>query len=68
VVGGILLLSNRFVALGLTLLGPILVNIFLYHARLDTSGLPLAAALVVLYVIVLRQHKAAFEPLLKMKS
>lgn len=32
VVGGLLLLVGRFVPLGLVLLGPVLVNILLYHA------------------------------------
>lgn len=33
-VGGLLLLVNRFVPLGLTLLAPVIVNILLYHALL----------------------------------
>lgn len=32
VVGGVLLLVGRFVPLGLVLLGPVLINILLYHA------------------------------------
>ena len=36
VLGGLLLLlGGRFVALGLTLLGPVIVNIVLYHIFLD---------------------------------
>src|SRR5580692_5784605 len=34
VAGGALLLINRYVPLGLTLLGPIIVNILLYHLLL----------------------------------
>src|SRR5271154_4058656 len=39
---GILLLANRYVPLALALLGPVVVNIFCYHAFMDHSGLPLA--------------------------
>ncbi len=38
VVAGVLLLVGRFVPLALTLLGPILVNILLYHALIDPAG------------------------------
>src|SRR5436305_12935013 len=43
VIGGLLLLIGaRFVPLGLTLLGPVIVNIVLHHIFLDTGGLPMA--------------------------
>src|ERR1700751_3449461 len=38
----ILLLLNRFVPLALVLLGPVVVNIVLFHAFMAPSGLPLA--------------------------
>jgi len=38
VVAGILLLVGRFVPFALTLLGPILVNILLYHALIDPEA------------------------------
>jgi uncharacterized membrane protein YphA (DoxX/SURF4 family) len=37
--GGLLLLSGRFTALGLTLVGPVIVNILFFHTFLDPSGL-----------------------------
>ena len=49
VFGGLLLVAGaRFVALGLTLLGPVIVNIVLFHLFLDRQGLPIA--LVVLFL------------------
>ena len=42
VIGGLLLLIGRYVPLGLTLLGPVIVNILLFHIFLDPSGLPMA--------------------------
>src|SRR3954463_11712747 len=40
---GVLLLVNRYVPLGLTLLAPVIVNILLFHLFMAPSGLPLAA-------------------------
>ena len=42
VAGGLLLLIGRYVPLGLTLLGPVIVNIVLFHIFLEPSGLPTA--------------------------
>ncbi len=47
VVGGVLLLVNRFVPLALVLLGPIIVNILLYHVFLNRSGAQLAILIFV---------------------
>jgi len=68
VVSGALLLVNKYVALGLTLLGPVLVNIFLFHSLLDQGELPLAGLLVILYIIVMWEHKAAFNTILMPNS
>src|SRR5947207_14911594 len=45
-VGGLLLLTGRLAPLGLTLLGPVIINIVLYHIFLDRSGLQWLFALV----------------------
>ena len=42
IISGLLLLSGRFVPLALLFLAPIVVQIFLMHAFLAPSGLPLA--------------------------
>src|SRR3981081_4722413 len=42
VAGGALLLVNRFVPLGLVLLGPVIVNMVLYCADLNHPGIALA--------------------------
>ena len=44
-VGGALLLINRYVPLALTILGPVIVNILLFHLLLNHEGL--GGALVV---------------------
>src|SRR5689334_5136707 len=43
---GVFLLMNRFVPLALTMLAPIVLNIFLFHLFLDPKGLPLGIFLL----------------------
>ena len=63
-IGGALLLVNKFVPLGLTLLGPVIVNIFLFHALMDPKGMPLAIVVVVLWAVEFWWHKKAFAGIL----
>ena len=59
IIGGVLLLVNRFVPLALVLLGPIIVNIICYHVFLNPSGAVPAVVVTVLWLIVFygnRQH------------
>jgi putative oxidoreductase len=57
VLGGVLLLVNRFVVLALVLLGPVIVNIFFFHALMAPEGLPLAIVVVVLWAILAVRYK-----------
>ena len=57
--GGLLLLINR-VPLGLTLLGPVVVNIVLFHIFLERSGLPIAAVFGALSLFLLWRNQEAF--------
>ena len=68
VIGGVLCLVGRFVPLGLTLLGPVIVNILLFHILLVPAGLPLAMVVSALALIVLWQHRAAFAGLVKSRT
>ena len=63
-IGGALLLVNKFVPLGLTLLGPVIVNIFLFHALMEPKGLPTAMIVVVLWAVEFWYHKKAFAGIL----
>jgi hypothetical protein len=58
--GGVLLLANRYTPLALTLLGPVIVNIVLFHALMEPGGLPLAIVTVVLWSVVFVSVRAAF--------
>jgi uncharacterized membrane protein YphA (DoxX/SURF4 family) len=60
VVGGALLLVNRFVPLSLILLGPIIVNILLFHSLMAPEGLPLALFATVLWVTIFYAVRGAY--------
>jgi putative oxidoreductase len=60
IIPAILLLVNRYVPLALVLLGPVLVNIVLFHAFMAPAGLPLPIILSVLWFLVAYHHRSAF--------
>ena len=60
IAGGALLLRGRFVPLGLTLLGPVIVNILLFHIFLQPAGLPLAVVVGALALFLLWAYRQAF--------
>ena len=69
VLGGLcLLLGPRFVPLGLTLLGPVIVNIVLYHVFLypDPKGfvVPVVVSVLALFLLWIYRFKfpAIFQP------
>jgi putative oxidoreductase len=64
----ILLLAGRYIALALVLLGPVIVNIFLFHAFLAPSGLPLALVVVVLWLLIFASVRSAFNGIFQAKA
>jgi len=60
-IGGALLLANRYVAVALVLLGPILVNILLFHSLMAPQGLPLAIIALGLWLTVFVKTRRAFS-------
>jgi putative oxidoreductase len=60
-VAGALLLVNRFVPLALVLLGPVVVNILLFHCLMAPEGLPLAVVAAVLWLAVFVGARRAFS-------
>jgi len=65
VVGGLILLSGRFVALGLVLLGPVIVNILLFHVFLEHTGLPIAIVVSCLGLLLVWGYRDRFAPIFK---
>ena len=66
VLGGICLLTGRLVPLGLILLGPVIVNIVLFHIVFAPEGIAVGAvcAIMALFLLWVYRHKfpAIFQP------
>jgi putative oxidoreductase len=65
--GGALLLANRFVVAALVLLGPVLVNILLFHCLMAPEGLPLALVATALWAVIFWRARGAFSEVLQAK-
>ena len=65
VIGAVLLLVNRFVPLALLLLGPVIVNIVLFHAFMAPNGLPMALMVSVLWVLTAYGVRGVFVGFLR---
>ena len=65
VIGGLLLLIGRFVPLGLTILGPIIVNILIFHTLMAPEGFGPAIIVTVLELFLVWRYRNAFASLLK---
>lgn len=59
-IGGLLLMVGRYVPLALTILGPVVVNILLFHLLMAPSGLPLAVVVAVLELFLIWVYRYAF--------
>jgi putative oxidoreductase len=68
VIGGVLLLAGRLVPLGITLLGPIVFNIFLVHALLAPAGRPLAGFTALLWLLLLWFYRKYFASLFTLNA
>ena len=65
VAGGVLLLTGRRVPLGLTLLGPVIVNILCFHVLMAPAGLLMAVVVTVLALFLLWRHHEHFAGTVK---
>lgn len=63
VVGGLLLLVGRYVPIGLVLLGPIIVNILLFHLTLAPSGIVPGLVCALLEVFLIYAYWPSFRAL-----
>src|ERR1700722_11281356 len=65
VVGGLLLLTGRYAPLGLTLVGPVVVNILAFHTFMAPAGLPVAFVVSALALFLLWSYRGNFSGLVK---
>jgi len=60
-------LSGRFVPLATVVIFPVMLNILLYHAFLDTSGLPIAVVLMLGNLFLAYYHRDKYKAILAAK-
>jgi putative oxidoreductase len=63
VIGGALLLVGVAVPFALTILAPVIVNIFFFHLHLAPDGLPIAIVVCLIEIILAWSRRASFAPL-----
>ena len=68
VIGGALLLSNRFVPLALAIVAPNVVNIVLFHAILAPGGLPVALFVLALEIFTAWSYRNAYASMLHART
>ena len=66
-IGGLMLLANRFVPLELTLLAPILVNILLFHSLMDIANIGPGVLATILWLVIFASVRPAFRGILQVK-
>jgi uncharacterized membrane protein YphA (DoxX/SURF4 family) len=65
VVGGALLLANRFVPLALAILAPVVVNIVAFHAFLAPAGIAVPLVVLALEVFLAVAYRGVYLPMLQ---
>lgn len=68
VIGGTLVLVNRYVPLGLTLLGPVIFNILLFHGLLSHTGWQPGVVMAILWIFLFSRYKKNFAGIFAAKA
>jgi putative oxidoreductase len=68
VVAAVLLLVNRFVPVALVLLGPVLVNILLFHLLMMPATILPGLVFTLLWLIVFFAHRRSFAGIFQAKA
>lgn len=67
ITGGLLLIINRYARLALVIIGPIIINILLYHLFIDHRNMLIGFVNMVLYVVAVIPHWHFFKLIFKSK-
>ena len=68
VIGGALVLANRYVPLGLAILAPVIVNILAFHAFMSPAESQMAILVVICWIIAFIPVRQHFSGLLVQKT
>ena len=66
-IGGALLIINRYVPLALALLGPVLFNILLFHGLLSHAGWQPGVVTAILWIFLMFRYKKSFVGIFEAK-
>lgn len=61
IVAGVLLLTGLYVPLAIAVLGPITLNIFMFHVALEPSGLPVGVVVLIGNVLLAYAYRENFK-------
>jgi hypothetical protein len=67
IVAALALLTNRFVPLAVVVLAPIIVGIAFFHVVLAPSGMPIAATVLALELVLAWRYRSSYTQLLRSK-
>ena len=65
VAGGLLMLTGRWAPLGLALLAPVIVNIFVFHVLMDPAGVGIGCVVAALALFLAWRYRENFAGLVK---
>lgn len=65
IVSGLMILTGRFLPLGLILLAPVSVNILLFHIFLDQAGLGMAIFIIVVQLFLAWAYRDSYSGVLQ---
>jgi putative oxidoreductase len=68
VIAGLLLLVNRYVPLALALLGPVIVNILVFHLLMNLAGIPPGVVVTILWLFLFYRYRRNFAGLFVAKA
>ena len=68
VLSGALLVLGLYAPLGVVMLFPIVINIFLFHFFLAPEGLPMAIGILAVELYLIYSYREAFKGILEAKS
>ncbi len=64
VIGGLLLLINKYTPVALIILAPVSINILVFHLALDIASIPVGGLTFLLNVYLLFAYKKYYDPML----
>jgi hypothetical protein len=68
VASAVLFLVNRYIPLALVLLGPVLVNILIFHILMAPSTIPMGLLATILWILVAYRVRSSFDGVLQARS